>query len=227
MSNEFIKISNTAKQYAKVDTVMYALNEENLKIIAKKIAGNKAVGIDNVTKQEYMENLEENINNLIAKMKKMSYKPKAVKRVYIPKIGTDKKRPLGIPAFEDKIVQAGMTQILNAIYEPMFKEFSFGFRPNRSCHQAIAYMKEMIERKRVNYVVDLDIKGFFENISHDWLIKFLEYRIKDKVFIRYVKRFLKSGILEQGKLLKAEKGTPQGRNNITSLREYIPAFCTR
>ena len=143
-------------------------------------------------------------------MKKMSYKPKAVRRVYIPKCGSDKKRPLGIPAYEDKIVQDVMTQILNAIYEPMFKEFSFGFRENRNCHEAIAYLDMMLHRNKTNYIVDLDIKGYFDNINHEWLIKFIEYRINDKVYIRYIKRFLKSGILEQGKLLKSDKGTPQG-----------------
>lgn len=210
MSNEIIRISNIARQHQKVDTVMYALNKENLKQSAKRMAGNKAVGIDEVTKQEYIQDLDNNITRLVEEMKKLSYRPKAVRRVYIPKTGSDKKRPLGIPAFEDKIVQDVMTQILNAIYEPMFKEFSFGFRPNRNCHQAIAYLDMMLHRKKVNYVVDLDIKGFFDNIDHEWLIKFLEYRIKDRVYIRYVKRFLKSGIMEQGKLLKSEIGTPQG-----------------
>ena len=210
MSNEIVRISNIARQYKRVDTVMYAINKENLKQSAMKIAGNKAVGIDNTTKKEYVENLNNNIDDLISRMKKMAYKPKAVRRVYIPKPGSDKKRPLGIPAFEDKIVQDGMTQILNAIYEPMFKKFSFGFRPRKNCHQAIAYLDKMLHRENTNYVVDLDIKGFFDNIDHEWLIKFLEYRIADKVYIRYIRRFLKSGILEQGKLLKSDKGTPQG-----------------
>lgn len=210
MSNEIIRISNIAKKHLKVDTVMYALNKENLKMEAKRIGRNKAVGIDNITKQEYVENLENNIEKLIENMKKMAYKPKAVRRIYIPKPGSDKKRPLGIPAVEDKIVQAVMTKILNAIYEPMFKEFSYGFREGRSCHQAIAYLKRMIETRQINYIVDLDIKGFFDNIDHEWLIRFLEYRINDKVYIRYIRRFLKSGILEQGKLLKSDKGTPQG-----------------
>lgn len=210
MSNEIIRIGNIASRNKQIDTVMYALNKENLKQSAKKIAGNKAVGIDKVTKKEYMKNLDNNIEDLIARMKRMAYKPKAVRRVYIPKAGSDKKRPLGIPAFEDKIVQEQMSQILNVIYEPMFKNFSFGFRPNRSCHQAIAYLDKMIHREKVNYIVDLDIKGFFDNIDHEWLIKFIEYRIRDKVYIRYIKRFLKSGILEQGKLIKLELGTPQG-----------------
>ena len=126
MSNEIVRISNIARQYKRVDTVMYAINKENLKQSAMKIAGNKAV-----------------------------------RRVYIPKPGSEKKRPLGIPAYEDKIVQDVMTQVLNAIYEPMFKEFSFGFRPERSCHQAIAYLDKMLHKENTNYVVDLDIKGFF------------------------------------------------------------------
>mgnify|MGYP002798277498 CR=1 FL=1 len=210
MSNEIIRISNIARKYRQIDTVMYAINEENLKRSAIKMAGNKAVGIDKVTKKEYIEKLNSNIKDLIKRMKRMSYKPKAVRRTYIPKPGSDKKRPLGIPAFEDKIVQDLMSQILEAIYEPMFKEFSYGFRPGRSCHQAIAYLDKMLHREKVNYVVDLDIKGFFDNIDHEWLIKFIEYRIRDKVYIRYIKRFLKSGILEQGKLISAEKGTPQG-----------------
>ena len=210
MSNEIIRINNIARQYKRVDTVMYALNKEKLKQSAMKIAGNKAVGIDNTTKKEYVENLDKNLEELIARMKRMGYKPKAVRRVYIPKPGSDKKRPLGIPAYEDKIVQDVMTQILNAIYEPMFKEFSYGFRTGRSCHHAIAYLNKMIHEENVRYIVGLDIKGFFDNIDHEWLIKFLEYRIADKVYIRYIKRFLKSGILEQGKLLQSDKGTPQG-----------------
>ena len=165
MSNEIIRISNIAKEYRRVDTVMYAINKENLKQSAMKIAGNRAVGIDNITKKEYIENLDNNIEDLIARMKRMAYKPKAVRRVYIPKAGSDKKRPLGIPAFEDKIVQDQMAQILNAIYEPMFKKFFYGFRPKRSCHQAIAYLDKMIHREKVNCIVDLDIKGLFDNID--------------------------------------------------------------
>ena len=105
MSNEIIRISNIASQYKRVDTVMYALNKENLKQSAMKIAGNKAVGIDNITKKEYVENLNSNIEELIARMKRMAYKPKAVRRVYIPKPESEKKRPLGIPAYEDKKIQ--------------------------------------------------------------------------------------------------------------------------
>lgn len=210
MSNEIVSIRDKAAKYKKVDTVMHAFNEYNLKLAAMSLKGNKATGIDQVTKKEYLANVEENIKELIKRMKDMAYKPKAVRRVYIPKPGSDKKRPLGIPAIEDKIVQKVMADVLNVIYEPMFKEFSYGFRPNRNCHQAIAHLNYMLIKKNVNYIVDLDIKGYFDNIDHEWLMKFIEYRIADKVFCRYVKRFLKSGILEQGKLLKPETGTPQG-----------------
>lgn len=210
MSNEIIRISNIAKQHQVVDTVMYALSKENLINSAKSIAGNKAIGIDNITKAEYIEKLDENVDNLINRMKRMAYRPKPVRRVYIPKLGSNNKRPLGIPAFEDKMVQDIMAQILNAIYDPMFKKFSFGFRPGKSCHQAIAYLDQMLHRQKVNYIVDMDIKGFFDNINHEHLIKFLEYRIGDRTFIRYIKRFLICGILEQGKVQKSEKGTPQG-----------------
>lgn len=227
MSNEIIRIGNIASKYKKVDTVMYALTKENLRKSAKLIEGNKATGIDNVTKKGYIENLDSNIEKLYEDLKKMAYKPKAVKRIYIPKAGTDKKRPLGIPAYEDKIVQHNFAQILNAIYEPMFKNFSYGFRPNRSCHQAIAYLDKMVNGEKVNYIVDLDIKGYFDNIDHEWLIKFLEYRINDKTFIRYIRRFLKSGILEQGKRLENVKGTPQRRNYITNTWKHISSFCIR
>lgn len=227
MSNEIIRIGNIASEHKQVDTVMYALTKEKLKKSALLIDGNKASGIDKVTKKEYMENLDANIEKLYNDLKKMAYKPKAVKRIYIPKPGTNKTRPLGIPAFEDKIVQHNFAQILNVIYEPMFKDFSYEFRPNRSCHQAIAYLDKMVNGRKVNYIVDLDIKGYFENINHEWLIKFLEYRIKDKTFIRYIRRFLKSGILEQGKRLENMKGTPQGRNNIANTRKYISTFRTR
>ena len=194
MSNEIVRISNIAKQFQKVDSVMYALNKENLKINAIRIAGNRAVGIDQVTKREYIANLDENLDNLILRMKKMAYKPKAVKRVYIPKPGSDKKRPLGIPAFEDKIVQAGMTQILNAIYEPMFKEFSFGFRPERSCHQAIAYfvLDEWFDK-----IIKRQTEGYAGIVRYaDDSVACFEHRDEAEKYLRSVKERLKRFGLE-------------------------------
>lgn len=170
----------------------------------------KATGIDNISKGEYEENLDKNLKDLIDRMKTFSYRPKAVRRTYIPKAGSDKLRPLGIPAYEDKLVQGVMAEILEEIYEPIFMNNSYGFRPNRDCHMAIDKLDKIIMKGKINYIVDADIKGFFENVNHDWLIKFLEHTIQDKVFIRYIIKFLKSGIMEDTKKYESDKGTPQG-----------------
>ena len=124
--------------------------------------------------------------------------------------GNGKMRGLGIPSFEDKVVQGVFKEILEAIYEPKFKDFSFGFRPNRSCHDAIQRVNKHIMANKVNYILDADIKGFFDNIDHDWMIKFLEHDIADKNFIRYIKRFLIGGVMEDGKRLATDSGTVQG-----------------
>ena len=162
-----------------------------------------------MTKDEYGINLEENIENLIERMKKFSYKPLPVRRTYIPK-ANGKLRPLGIPAYEDKLVQGVMADILNEIYECKFLECSYGFRPNRSCHQAIREINQRIMINKVNYILDCDIKGFFDNVNHKWLMKFLEHDINDKAFLRYINRFLISGYMENMKYYETDKGTPQG-----------------
>ena len=120
--------------------------------------GKKAVGIDKVTKEAYSENLEDNLADLIARMKRQAYHPQPVRRVHIPKPGSDKKRPLGILSYEDKLVQAALAKILSAIYEPEFLNFSFGFRPQRSCHDALRALNEVLYNKPVNYIVDVDIR---------------------------------------------------------------------
>ena len=162
-----------------------------------------------MTKDEYGINLEENIENLIKRMKKFSYKPLPVRRTYIPK-ANGKLRPLGIPAYEDTLVQGVMGDLLNEIYECKFLECSYGFRPNRSCHQAVREINQRIMINKVNYILDCDIKGFFDNVSHKWLMKFLEHDINDKAFLRYINRFLISGYMENMKYYETDKGTPQG-----------------
>lgn len=209
MAIDYSEIRRQLGKYRNVQGLMQYINEETLKAKHKELSGNKATGIDKVTKKEYEENLDNNIVNLVRNMKKFSYRPNAVRRVYIPKANGGK-RPLGIPSYEDKLVQGVMADILTVIYEPIFLDCSYGFRPNRDCHQAIKKLDEVIMRGKTNYIVDADIKGFFNNVNHDWLIKFLEHEIKDKNFIRYIKRFLIAGIMEDGEYYESEVGTPQG-----------------
>lgn len=210
MENERKDIRTLAKKYDKLQTLMCYVNKETLMEQHKKQMKGKASGIDGVTKEQYNENAESNIENLLNRMKKFSYKPQAVKRVYIPKTGSDKLRPLGIPAYEDRLVQGCMAYVLNEIYETKFLDCSYGFRPNRNCHQTIREINQTIMTKKVNYILDADIKGFFDNVDHNWLIEFLKHDIGDKNFLRYISRFLKSGIIENLKYYESDKGTPQG-----------------
>lgn len=188
---------------------MYKVNEETLKEQHRDQKTGKAKGVDKMTKEEYEVGLEERIKDLVVRMKKFSYRPKPARRAYIPK-ANGKMRPLGIPSYEDKLVQGAMANVLNEIYENIFLDCSYGFRKNRNCHQAIEKINQTIMTKKVNYIVDADIKGFFDNVNHDWIIRMLEETIEDKNFIRYIKRFLKSGIMENLEFHEADKGTPQG-----------------
>lgn len=209
MENERKDIKYYAQRNIKVENLIHFVNKERLKEQYRKQQRNKASGIDKMTKDEYGINLEENIENLIERMKKFSYKPLPVRRTYIPK-ANEKLRPLGIPAYEDKLVQGVMADVLNEIYECKFLECSYGFRPNRSCHQAIREINQRIMINKVNYILDCDIKGFFDNVNHKWLMKFLEHDINDKAFLRYINRFLISGYMEDMKYYETDKGTPQG-----------------
>ena len=155
--------------------------------------------------------MDENLNNLVTRMKAKRYKPLPAKRVYIPK-NEHEKRPLGLPSLEDKIVQKGISHILEAIYEADFSDCSYGFRPNRNCHQAINAVDKTIMTKPINYVIEADIKGYFDNVSHEWMMEFLKVRIKDPSFLLLIRRFLKAGYFEAGKIIAIEQGTPQGGN---------------
>jgi len=193
----------------KLQTLMHYVNKENLLIVHERQEVGKASGVDGTNKGIYEQGLKENLDNLMDRMKSFSYRPQPVRRVYIPKEGSEKLRPLGIPAYEDKLVQGVMAEILNVIYEPKFYDFSYGFREGRDCHQAISYLDNKLMGK-TSWVIDADIKGFFDNVNHEWMIKFLEHEIADKNFIRYVKRFLKAGVMEEGKYWETDKGVPQG-----------------
>jgi len=175
-----------------------------------QLKGKAASGIDKVTKASYAKNLDSNLDDLLTKLHKMAYRPQSVLRIYIPKAGSDKMRPLGIPTLEDKLVQAGLVKILNAIYEQDFIDDSYGFRPNRNCHDALRALSQTVENKPIHYMVEADIKGFFDNVDQNQLIEFLAHRIADKRVLRYVKRFLIAGINEDGHHKASERGTPQG-----------------
>jgi len=206
------RISQLANEHPdrKLQTLMHLVNTRTLKEVHDRQDKNKAYGVDNVTKSEYEEELEKNLAGLVAKMKQYSYRPQPVRRTYIPKEGSnDKMRPLGIPAYEDKLVQGAMADIMTAIYEPKFYSFSYGFRANRDCHKALSALKSELWNG-TNWVVDADIKGFFDNVDHEWLMKFLEHDIADKNLLRYVTRFLKAGIMEEGKYFDTDSGVPQG-----------------
>ena len=194
-------------------SLYHLINIEMLKQCHKELDGNKAVGIDKVTKAEYEEHLEENLTNLVIRLKNKAYKPLPSLRVFIPK-ANGKKRPLGIASYEDKIVQLAVKKILEAIYESRFLNCMYGFRPNRSCHDAIKEVHTQISNGHINHVVDADIKGFFDHMSHEWMMKFLGLYIKDPNLLWLINKYLKAGVMTEGKFEETEEGSAQG--NIIS-----------
>lgn len=209
MEHELKGIRYQSEKYAKLTTLINRVNEESLKEAHQRQKTGKAVGIDGITKEEYGQRLDENISELIRRMKTFKYIPQAVRRTYIPK-PNGKTRPLGIPAYEDRLVQSVMAEILSDVYEPRFLDCSWGFRPNRGAHDVVRYINQTVMTRKVNYILDADIKGFFDNLDQKWLMKFLEHDIADKNFLRYIGRFLKAGIMEEGRKLESDRGTPQG-----------------
>jgi len=192
-------------------SLAHLLDEGFLEHCYYQLGRDRASGIDGVTWREYGENLEENLGDLVTRLKAKRYRPLPVRRVYIPK-DEHSTRPLGLPALEDKIVQKGVALILEAIYEADFLDCSYGFRPGRNCHQAIDAVDKTIMRNPINHVLDADIQGFFDNVSHAWMERFLRVRIVDPSFLLLVRRFLKAGYMESGLLVATERGTPQGGN---------------
>jgi len=209
MEQETKGIRYQSEHYPTVQGLMHCVNEQSLLEEHRRQSRRKATGIDGVDKAQYDENAEENIRQLVERMKRFQYKPQPVRRTYIPK-ANGKLRPLGIPAYEDRLVQGVMAKALSEVYEPRFLDCSYGFRPGRSAHDVVRYINQTIMSRKVNYVLEADIKGFFDNVDHDWLIKFLEHDIQDKNFLRYVKRFLIAGIMEGSELKDSDRGTPQG-----------------
>lgn len=212
METQLTRIAEKAKENPelKFTTLVHHINKQSLMDAHMRMQKQKASGVDGVSWATYDQNLEANVDDLVARMKRQSYKPQAVKRVNIPKPGSNKTRPLGIPAYEDKLVQTVMASILNAIYEQDFLGYSYGFRPNKSVHDALKALNGILEKRPINYIVDADIKGFFDHVDQKWLIKFLEHRIADPNMIRLIVRFLKAGVVEAGIKYDTPEGTPQG-----------------
>jgi group II intron reverse transcriptase/maturase len=168
-----------------------------------------APGVDGVTWQEYETGLEDRLADLHSRVHRGAYRAQPSRRVNIPK-PDGRQRPLGVAALEDKIVQRAVATILNQIYEEDFRGFSYGFRPGRSQHQALDALYVGITRKKVNWVLDCDIRGFFDNLSHDWLLKFVQHRVADRRVLRLIQKWLKAGVMEEGEWKSTEMGTPQG-----------------
>ncbi len=170
-----------------------------------------APGVDGETWEHYGEKLEANLAELSDRVRRGAYRPHPVRRVYIPKRGdATQQRPIGVTALEDKIVQRATVAVLNAVYEPEFAGFSYGARPSRSAHQALAALDQAIQKRRVNWVLDADLRDFFGSLDHEQLIRFVEHRIGDRRVVRLVRQWLAAGVLENGRLTPSETGTPQG-----------------
>ena len=192
---------------------MHHFNVSSLKGCVNQLQPDKAVGVDGITKADYEKNLDENLENLVARMKSMAYRPAPVRQVLIPKEGkANTTRPLGISNFEDKIVQKMMQRVLQSIYEPLFLDCSYGFRPGKGCHDAIRALHQHLYRNEVMTVIDVDVDlaSYFDSIDHRLLLDMLSNKITDKRFIRYIVRMLKAGVLANGELTLSDEGVPQG-----------------
>ena len=194
---------------ARFTALLHHVDVDRLRWAYHRLQPKAAPGVDGVTWKDYGRDLEANLRDLHGRIHRGGYRAKPSRRVFIPK--TDgRQRPLGIAALEDKIVQRAVVEVLNAIYEEDFHGFSYGFRPGRSQHQALDALAVGLKLKKVGWVLDADIRGFFDAIDHEWLVKFVEHRIADKRIVRLIRKWLVAGVMEDGKRTRNEVGTPQG-----------------
>ncbi len=189
--------------------LFHHITEERLRQAFLKIKRKASPGTDGVTREQYEADLERNVQDLHARLQRGAYRAKPSRRAYIPK-ADGRQRPLGIAALEDKIVQRAVTEVLNAIYEVDFLGFSYGFRPGRRAHAALDALAIGIRFKKISWILDADIRGYFDAINHDWMIRFLEHRIADERMLRLIKKWLKAGVIENGEWKASEEGSPQG-----------------
>lgn len=202
---------STNDSHKQFHCLMHHFNRESLEECFHRLNGRKAVGPDGITKADYDERLDENLQDLVARMERMAYRPGPVRQVRIPKEGKPgATRPLGISDLEDKIVQKMVQRVLESIYEPLFLDCSYGFRPGRGCHDAIKALESHLYRFNVQTVIDVDIAGYFDTIDHRLLESLLREKIRDERFMRYLHRMFKAGVLAEGELSVSEEGVPQG-----------------
>ncbi len=187
----------------------HVANVDRLRAEYYALKRDSAPGVDGQTWQEYGQDLETNLQDLSGRLHRGAYHAKPVKRAWIPK-SDGRQRPIGVPTLEDKIVQRSAVAVMSAVYEADFKGFSYGFRPGRGPHDALDALTVALETRKVNWVLDADIRGFFDTLSHEWLVKFVEHRIADRRVIRHIKKWLNAGVLEEGRRIEVEEGTPQG-----------------
>jgi group II intron reverse transcriptase/maturase len=205
------RIRRTARERKKerFTALLHHVSVDLLAAEFSALRAHAAAGVDGLTWRGYEQNLEGNLADLHARVHRGAYRPSPSRRVYIPKPDGGQ-RPLAVAALEDKIVQRAVAAVLNAIYEEDFLGFSYGFRPGRGAHDAMDALVVAIERRKVNFIVDADIRSFFDTVSHDWLIRFVEHRIGDQRIIRLIRKWLRAGVLEDGVVRVSEKGTAQG-----------------
>jgi len=215
-SDKLMRVAELARgdRKLKFTSLAHLINEQTLTACYGLLKKRKASGVDGVTVEEYAgkncKELGPKVKALVERMKTKTYRPQPVRRVYIPKPGKQEMRPLGIPAVEDKLVQIALKEILEAIYGQDFLDCSHGFRPKRSCHTAINRLDKVVMQKPINHVVEVDIAKFFDNVSHYWLLRCLEERIKDPNLLELIRKFLKAGMMEEGRWSASDEGTPQG-----------------
>ena len=215
MARDLTRIGERARQegQAQFTSIYHFVTDlDHLRACYADLPADRAAGIDGVGKDEYGKNLEGNLADLSARLGRMGYRPQPVRRAYIRKPGTNKQRPLGILCFEDKLAQLGLVRVLEQIYEADFTNSSYGYRPGRTQHQALDELGRTIQQRRVSYVVEVDVKGFFDHVNQEWLLKFLRHRISDERVLRLIVRMLKSGVMEDGLVRASDEGVPQGGN---------------
>jgi RNA-directed DNA polymerase len=213
MARDLTRIGEKARREPKTvftSIYHYVTDVDHLRACYEGIERGKAPGIDGVTKEAYGKRLESNLADLSQQLARQGYKPNPALRTYIPKAGSTALRPLGLQCFEDKVVQKSMAEVLGEIYEADFLDCSYGYRPERTCHGALDSLGRTIQQQKINIVVEADIKGFFDHVNWEWLIRFLEVRIGDKRILKLIERLLKAGIMEGGLERASTEGVPQG-----------------